>query len=198
MQVSTEWDIGGCRTHIFHVIRANPKVQERKSFHKGGNSSCRQHIRQHYEQYKAGCESQGISMSQRAIPLAVLKAKEAAEVADKKGKKQGKLNAVLISATKATEFSREAVLDAITQFIVCDDQALSLPDKPVFRNCLVAMRPRTTSSQLPSTRDVENHIKNEFVKLMKNFKTRISVRFVFSSFSRLLTQFHRMHQEKCR
>ena len=136
-------------------------------------------------------------MSQRAIQLAVLKAKEAAEAADKNGKKQAKLDAILMPATKATEFSQEAALDAVTRFIVCDDQALSLPDKPVFRNCLVVMRPRTTNSQLPSTRDVENHIKNEAIKLAEKFKTRISVRFVFSSFSRLLTQFHRMHQEKC-
>ena len=108
--------------------------------------------------------------------MAVLKEREEAEAADKKGKKQAKLEGMFIpAASKLKEFSREAALNAVTQFVVCDDQALSLPDKTVFRNCLVAMRPRTTKSQLLSSHEVEDHIKNEYVNVMKDFKTRITI-----------------------
>jgi hypothetical protein len=55
-------------------------------------------------------------------------------------------------------------------------QALSLADKASFRNCLVAMRPRTTKADMPSAHDVATFIHNEFVVLLDKFKRQISVR----------------------
>ena len=41
---------------------------KRKAFHKGGNLSCRLHIRQHYNLYKERCEKADIPTSHWAIP----------------------------------------------------------------------------------------------------------------------------------
>lgn len=49
-------------------------------------------------------------------------------------------------------------------------------NKPVFRNCLVAMRPRTRTKELPSIHGVETHIHNEFVKHLDDLQKRIKVR----------------------
>jgi hypothetical protein len=50
----------------------------RKAFHKGGNSSNRFHIRQHYEIYKERCEKGKIPINHWAIPLNIVKAAKAA------------------------------------------------------------------------------------------------------------------------
>ena len=55
------------------------------------------------------------------------------------------------------------------------DQALALAEKPVFRNCLVAMRPKTTRKDLPSRHDIEVYIHNEFVDWLKTLKSEILV-----------------------
>jgi len=54
-------------------------------------------------------------------------------------------------------------------------QALALAEKPIFRNCLVAMRPKTTRKDLPSRHDIEVYIHNEFVDWLKMLKTEIIV-----------------------
>ena len=55
------------------------------------------------------------------------------------------------------------------------DQALAIAEKPIFRNCLVAMRPKTTRKDLPSRHDIEVYIHNEFVDWLKTLKTEILV-----------------------
>ncbi len=55
------------------------------------------------------------------------------------------------------------------------DQALALAEKPVFRNCLVVMRPKTTRKDLPSRHDIEVYIHNEFVDWLKTLKSEILV-----------------------
>ncbi len=55
------------------------------------------------------------------------------------------------------------------------DQALALAKKPVFRNCLVAMRPKTTRKDLPSRHDIKVYIHNEFVDWLKTLKSEILV-----------------------
>ena len=54
-------------------------------------------------------------------------------------------------------------------------QALALAEKPIFRNCLVAMRPKTTRKDLPSRHDIEVYIHNEFVDWLKTLKNEIIV-----------------------
>ncbi|KAM6491740.1 hypothetical protein JOM56_012780, partial [Amanita muscaria] len=61
-------------------------------------------------------------------------------------------------------FTREGILDAVARLIACDDQALMLADKATFQNCLMAMRPKTRSADLPSTYDVKIYLNNAFVK----------------------------------
>jgi len=62
------------------------------------------------------------------------------------------------------EFSKEAVLRAVSQFVACDDQALSVAGSVYFRNCLVMMHPGTTRSELATAHKVHVHIHNVCVK----------------------------------
>ncbi|KAF9222251.1 hypothetical protein BS17DRAFT_669368, partial [Gyrodon lividus] len=48
------------------------KNGKRKAFHVGGNSSCRQHIRGHYELYRERCAEEKIEENHHAIPRDVL------------------------------------------------------------------------------------------------------------------------------
>ena len=54
-------------------------------------------------------------------------------------------------------------------------QPLALADNPAFRNSLMAMRPKSTTSDLPSTYDVKVYLHNEFVKHMGKVKEEIKV-----------------------
>jgi hypothetical protein len=54
-------------------------------------------------------------------------------------------------------------------------KALAVADKAVFRNCLVAMRPKAGRQDIPSTHDVATYIHNEFVKWLKELKDKIQV-----------------------
>ncbi|KAF8486561.1 hypothetical protein F5888DRAFT_1597150, partial [Russula emetica] len=67
-------------------------------------------------------------------------------------------------------YTRDGATHAIAQFVACDDQALALAEKPLFRNCLVAMRPKTTQKDLLSRHDIEVYIHNEFVDWLKTLK----------------------------
>jgi hypothetical protein len=63
----------------------------RKAFHVGGNSSCRQHLRKHWELYKKKCEDKNIPVNHWAIPRATLKNMEAGKLDAKKDGTQTKL-----------------------------------------------------------------------------------------------------------
>ncbi|KAF8190134.1 hypothetical protein BJ912DRAFT_1022250 [Pholiota molesta] len=58
---------------------------KRKAFHKGGNSSCRLHIRQHYDIYSEKCEQAGIPINHWAIPREIWKVMEEEREAEKQG-----------------------------------------------------------------------------------------------------------------
>lgn len=109
-------------------------------------------------------------------------------------KTQGTLDGVIKPVRKYKEFMREEVLHSVTQFVACDGQvgivnmfmsrvlwyllcwkALAIPDKVLFRNCLVAMRPRTTDKDLPTSHDVKVHLHNECVGWLKELKKDIIV-----------------------
>ncbi|KAM6504371.1 hypothetical protein JOM56_001314 [Amanita muscaria] len=94
----------------------------------------------------------------------------------KKGKKsQQTLDAVVVKEKLAKEFSCNSILHAATQFVVCNDQSLAVANKAVFRNCLVAMRPKTRTKELPSTHEVKTYIHNEFVKRLEALKACFEV-----------------------
>ena len=90
----------------------------RKAFFCGSNTSCRQHIRQHYAVYQEWCREQNLTENQRAIPPHILKEREAA----KSPKKQMKLDDVVIKVKPPTEYSRDGILEAVAKLIACDDQ----------------------------------------------------------------------------
>ena len=98
------------------------KVKDlRKTFFTGSNSSCCQHIRQHYELYKQKCNDEHIPMNHRAVPPQVLKEMETLKKAKKK---QSTLEGVTV-ILHPTQFTRDGSLDAVVKFIACDNQVSS-------------------------------------------------------------------------
>ncbi|KAI0054955.1 hypothetical protein BV25DRAFT_1781585, partial [Artomyces pyxidatus] len=107
-----------------------------------------------------------------AMPRPMWKEQEA----EKAGKgKMTKLDKVFTKVNGSREFSRKSVLHTVAVLIACDDQPLALANKPAFRNCLVDMRPKSTTADLPSTHDICVHIHNEFVKTLEGFSRDIKV-----------------------
>lgn len=88
----------------------------RKAFHVGGNSSCRQHLRQHWELYSQKCKAKNIPVNHWAIPREVLKQQEA----EKAQITQEKLR--FDKVTGPREFTREGVVAAVGKLISTDDQ----------------------------------------------------------------------------
>ncbi|KAF8890902.1 hypothetical protein BD779DRAFT_1395385, partial [Infundibulicybe gibba] len=70
-------------------------------------------------------------------------------------------------------FSRTKLLEAVTQFTVCDSQSLVLADKVLFRNCLVATRPAAVNADIPTTHGVRTHLHNAFVHHLTTLKEAI-------------------------
>src|SRR6267154_4203866 len=93
---------------------------KRKAFHLGSNSLCRQHIHGHYEFYQAKCKELGITEHHYAISRELLNLQSNGL----KGK-QMKIDGLFQKAEKQQEFSRDSVLRAVAEFIVCDDQVRS-------------------------------------------------------------------------
>ena len=75
----------------------------------------------------------------------------------------------------SSQFTCEGALDAIAKFVACDDQALAVVEKPIFRNCLIAMRQKTTRNDLPSIHNLEVHIHNGFRNWLRTLKNDILV-----------------------
>ncbi|KAF7770801.1 hypothetical protein Agabi119p4_6775 [Agaricus bisporus var. burnettii] len=144
----------------------------RKSFHVGSNSSCRQHIRQHYDYYSAKCKEEGLEESEHCVPRHVLGARKNSDE-KKKGSAlvQGKLDKTILKGPR--DFTREGILKAVTIHIATDDQAFDIANKPSFRNCLVTMRPRTTKNDLPSAYDVKNFLHSEFTRYLQDLADEI-------------------------
>jgi len=120
---------------------------------------------------------------------------EAAKEAEKRGrstKKETQQKLDFKTMTGPREFTRTGVLHAVAMLIatnnqvscqymlsalceVDDLQPLALADNAAFRNSLVAMRPKSTTSDLPTSYNVKVHVHNEFVKHMKQLKLDIVV-----------------------
>ena len=91
-------------------------------------------------------------------------------------------------------FTHDGSLHVVAQFITCDNQvgphnvelpdplsdekgcqSLAVADKVMFHNCLVAMRPKSTQKDLPSTHDVSMYNHNKFVCTLEELKHDIIV-----------------------
>ncbi|KIL54030.1 hypothetical protein M378DRAFT_49908, partial [Amanita muscaria Koide BX008] len=71
------------------------------------------------------------------------------------------------------EFSATGLLEAVAQFVACEDQSLAVVNKKTFRNQLVIMRPKTMNNDLPSTHNVMTYIHNEFCSVLESMKAAI-------------------------
>jgi hypothetical protein len=101
----------------------------RKAFHVGGNSSCRAHIRQHYELYQQRCKDGNIPENHHAVPRHIWRERNER----KEGKIQVKLDGMIERGQGPKEFTRKSVLHAVTQF-ACNDQVSRLnPQMTLYR-----------------------------------------------------------------
>ena len=96
------------------------KYGRRKVFHVGSNSSCHQHIRSHYAQYCEHCAERKIPENHYTVPRQVEKARQGVKNALERG--QMSLDTILQKTSKVQGFSKEGVLKAVVEFVVCDDQ----------------------------------------------------------------------------
>lgn len=103
-------------------VKSNGK---RKAFHKGGNSSCRFHIRQHYTIYKEKCEKKNVPVNHWAIPRSIWKQMEEDKDEEKQGrmtKKQRQQQLGFEAVTGPREFTREGILEAVAKLIATNNQ----------------------------------------------------------------------------
>src|SRR5258708_955657 len=96
-----------------------------KAFHIGGNSSCRTHIRKHYELYKQQCKDGNIPENHHALPQPLWKELQEAKK-NPKAAQQGKLDGAFKPIKGPAEFTREGVLHAVARFVACDDQVYTM------------------------------------------------------------------------
>lgn len=105
-----------------HFIKVHGK---RRAFHKGSNSSCRVHIRQHYDLYKEKCEEADIPVNHWAIPREIWKEMEAEKEDKKRGrmtKKKEQQSLDFETVTGPREFTRLGVLNAVTKLIATNNE----------------------------------------------------------------------------
>lgn len=94
-----------------------PKIN---AFVPHGTTNCRKHIRNtpgHYEIYHKLCKEAGIEENKKAVPAAVLKAREK-EAAEKLS--QTKLD--FAPSMRPKEFSKEGIIHETTKLIVLENQ----------------------------------------------------------------------------
>jgi hypothetical protein len=87
----------------------------RKAFLTGSNTSCRNHIRQHYEYYHQKCKELGISENWRCVPEDVMEERESG---NKRKQLQSRLDVHMVKSTAPTEFKPEVTLQKIAEMIV--------------------------------------------------------------------------------
>ncbi|KAM6502311.1 hypothetical protein JOM56_002288, partial [Amanita muscaria] len=106
-----------------------------------------------------------------AIPRKIWKSMQAS----KAGLGQKTLDSHVQKPNVPKGFTKENLLLSVTKFVACDNQSLAIADNAAFRNCLVAMCPKTLKSELPSAYDVSVCLHNEAVKWIKKLKAEIEV-----------------------
>lgn len=75
---------------------------------------------------------------------------------------------------------------------------MALADKIAFRNCLVAMCPRTLKADLPSAYDVKVYIEKQFMTQISKLKAAITVSTYLLVDKEQFDVCDRQHQGKCR
>jgi hypothetical protein len=100
--------------------REKKNVNKRDAFLAGSTSTCRGHIRQHYDIYLARCKKEDLQPYPYAMPRDLWKKLQEEEKA--KGSGEQKIDGLFPRAPLVNEFSRDEALHAVAQLIVCDDQ----------------------------------------------------------------------------
>jgi len=95
---------------------------KRKAFFKGGNLTCRFHIRQHYTLYKEKCEAGDLPVNHWAIPRDIWKAMKEDEERVQKTKNEVQQTLNFTAVTGPCEFTRAATLHAVSKLIATDNQ----------------------------------------------------------------------------
>ena len=125
MQVSTMKLI--IKNFIFTRCRSNEAFIKEKGlracFFKGLNTTCRHHIRRHYDVYKQKCEAEKITMKDRCVPRPLWRKMQDDVLCGK----QRMLDKHIQKLLPVTEFSKPAILAAVAQLIACDDQVRISP-----------------------------------------------------------------------
>ena len=107
------------------MARSNEPLVKKKglqaAFITGGNSTCRYHVRKHYNVYSTKCKEAGIAEHHWAVDHNVWEAMQA-KAAGKVGKTQSKIDAMFGKGSLLKEFTRDSILYAIVQFVVCNNQ----------------------------------------------------------------------------
>ena len=146
------------------------KVGLHRCFLTGSNSTLHQHCRQHYKIYKEQCEKGNIPVNRHAILPGIAKA-------ELKGKKQKQIDEMLEKGLPHPEmFTKDTIMCSVAQFVACNNQVLTVADNLFFQNCLVTMRPKTTSSELVTAHEVCSYIHNECTDWLVQLKKDIIVR----------------------
>ena len=89
----------------------------------GSNTSIHHHLWAHFDVYKKLCGDVGIPLHHYAFPQMTW---DALEKKEKQKDKQQILDNVLTKSKAIKEFSRDTILHAVTQFVVCDNQVCPL------------------------------------------------------------------------
>ena len=107
---------------LSRTTRANKQLKGgvRAAFFLGGNSTCRTHIRKHYEIYKARCQDGNIPENHRALRRDLYEQMKMDKRA--KGGAQLTLDAALVKPSDAKLYTRDGATHAVAQFVACDDQ----------------------------------------------------------------------------
>jgi hypothetical protein len=101
---------------------------KRKAFHKGGNSSCRLHLRQHYKLYEERCKEANIPINHWAVPREIWRVMQAAKESVQQGvqtKKKIQQGLDFENVTGPREFTRAGVLHAVAKLIASNNQVSS-------------------------------------------------------------------------
>lgn len=113
-----------CPVNISHSnppSRAETKLKGgiKKAFFKGSNSSCRQHIRQHYDIYQQRCKDLSILESEHAVPRHIFAARKSASLTPSQSPS---ISELFGKGQGPRDFSRELVLERVATFIVTSNQ----------------------------------------------------------------------------
>jgi hypothetical protein len=101
------------------------KHGRQRAFLTGHNSTCRYHLRGHWDVYKAACGKASLALHHHAMPRNIWEALVNREKAKDNEKKKGQQTLSLTKITGPKEFTRGGILHAVAQFVVCDDQVRS-------------------------------------------------------------------------